>query len=118
MPFTTAQLAQRIATPSLDQWAASTPQNQDPFLPDFTAYFTGLQDWITQNGGANPFGWRDITGLTHTNGTQVVLPGPAQRAPFNDAFDDVRAHLDGPGFRLYQGAEALRRLVGVLNMLR
>lgn len=115
MPFTTAQLAAQMNDPNLPQWAASTPQNQGPFLTPFTNYFNGVQAWITAHGGANPFGWSNVTGLTHLNGTQVVLQGPAQRAPFDDAFDQVRAHLNSQNFRLFQAAEAAQRLIKVLT---
>ena len=65
MPFTTVQLATQMDDPRLAQWADSNPQNQGPFLIPFTTYFAGIQAWITANGGANPFGWNDVAGLTH-----------------------------------------------------
>ncbi|MHC8371713.1 hypothetical protein ACYZT2_13095 [Pseudomonas sp. MDT1-85] len=119
MAFTTVQLAAQInnSRNDLQVWADSTLQNQGPMVPAFTAYFNNLQDWITQNGGANPFGWNDVTGLTYANGIQVVLQGPAQTAPFNDAFNDVRAHLGNPDFRLFQAAGASLRLINVLGQL-
>lgn len=115
MPFTAAALATQMGNPNLATWAASTPQNQAAYLAAYTAYFNGIQQWITANGGANPFGWNNVTGLTKNNGTQVVLQGPAQTAPFNDAFNDVRAHIGQAGFRLFQAAEADQRLIRVLN---
>jgi hypothetical protein len=115
MPFTTLQLAQQMNNPNLAQWANSNPQNQAPHLVNFTNYFNNLQTWITNNGGANPFGWNDVTGLTLINGTPVVLQGPAQTAPFNDAFNDVRTHLNNPDFRLFQAAGAIQRLINVLQ---
>lgn len=117
MPFTTQELAERMNDPALATWATSNPQNQGPLLPDYTAYFHGVEQWIEERGGANPFGWRDVGGLTHANGEQVVLRGPAERAPFNDAFDDVRAYLGQPGFRVFQAAEAAGRLIGVLRRM-
>ena len=118
MPFTAAQLATQMNNAQLAAWAGTTPQTQTPVdVANFTAYFNGVQTWITNNGGANPFGWNNVTGLTRNNGVQVVLAGPADRAPFNDAFDDVRTHLATPGFRLFQGAEAAQRLIGVLNRM-
>jgi len=117
MPFTAQQLATQMDDPNLGAWAASTPQTQAPLLPAFTAYFTGVQTWITNNGGANPFGWNNVAGLTNQNGQQVVLQGPAQNAPFNDAFNDVRAYLHSPTFRLFQAAEASQRLINVLRRL-
>ncbi|MHC8327306.1 hypothetical protein [Pseudomonas sp. LB1P83] len=119
MAFTTAQLAARInsSRTDLELWAASTPQNQGPMVPAFTTYFNNLQTWITQNGGANPFGWNNVTGLTYANGTQVVLQGPAQTAPFNDAFNDVRAHLNNADFRLFQAAQASLTLINVLGQM-
>jgi len=117
MAFTTVQLTQQVTDPRLDQWAASDPGNQGPSVPLFTTYFHGIQTWITAHGGANPFGWRNVTGLTRVNGAQVVLHGPAQTAPFNDAFDDTRAHLGTQGFRLFQAAEAMKRLIKVLGLL-
>lgn len=119
MAFTTTQLAAQITNSrnDLQLWANSTPQNQGPMVPAFTLYFNNLQTWITQNGGATPFGWDDVTGLTYPNGIQVVLQGPAQRAPFNDAFNEVRAHLGNPDFRLYQAAEASLRLINVLAQM-
>lgn len=117
MPFTGQQLATQMDDPNLGAWATSTLANQGPLLPAFTAYFTGVQAWITNNGGANPFGWNNIAGLTLQNGQQVVLQGPAQNAPFNDAFNDVRAHLPSPDFRLFQAGEAIQRLINVLRRL-
>jgi hypothetical protein len=117
MPFTTLQLARQMNNQNLAVWAASTPQNQGQFLADFRAYFDGLQKWIKANGGANPFGWNNVAGLTLPNGNPVVLQGPAQRAPFNDAFDDVRQHLNTPGFRLFQAAQAAQRLIIALNRM-
>ncbi|MFJ7792867.1 hypothetical protein [Pseudomonas sp. NPDC096950] len=117
MAFTTAQLATQLNVRALSTWAASTPENQEPLLQGFTEYFTAVQTWITGNNGATPFGWNNLHGLTTRNGTQVVLQGPAQRAPFNDAFDDVRTHLMTPGFRLYQAGQAIVRLIGVLGRL-
>jgi hypothetical protein len=114
MPFTTAQLAVQMNDPNLILWAGSNLGDQGPMVPLYTAYFDNLQLWITNNGGANPFGWQNVAGLTHVNGNQVALQGPAQRAPFNDAFDDVRANLNNPGFRLFQAAEAAQRLINVL----
>jgi hypothetical protein len=103
--------------PQLPTWAQSTLQNQGPLVPAYTQYFTGLQGWITANGGANPFGWDDVSGLTYTNGQPVVLRGPADNAPFNDAFNDVRKHLNQPDFRLFQAAEAGERLIKVLDRM-
>ncbi len=117
MPFTTAQLADRMNHDQLVEWSNSAPHNQQEFLNGFTVYFNELQAWITQHGGANPFGWNAIAGLTHNNGVQVVLQGPQQRAPFNDAFNDVRMHLGNPDFRLFQAAEAIRRLIRFLGVL-
>ncbi|WP_028888890.1 hypothetical protein [Tenacibaculum ovolyticum] len=117
MPFTTVKLANQMINPNLQMWANSTPANQEQYLNAYLTYFNGLQTWITANGGGNPFGWNNVTGLTLPNGTQVVLQGPAQKAPFNDAFNDVRQHLNTPGFRLFQAAEADLRLIGVLNRM-
>ena len=117
MPFTTVQLANRMNDPNLAEWAASTLQNQAQFLTAYGNYFNGIQAWINTNGGANPFGWQNLGGLTLPNGTPVVLQGPAQRAPFNDAFDDVRTHIASPTFRLFQAAEADLRLIAVLNRM-
>ncbi len=119
MAFTTVQLAAQInnSRTDLQLWANSTLQNQGPMVPAFTTYFNNLQTWITQNGGANPFGWDNVTGLTYPNGIQVVLQGPAQKAPFNDAFNDVRAHLDKPDFRLFQAAQASLTLINVLAQM-
>ena len=117
MPFTTAQLAAQVNNPQLSLWAGTNPGNQAPFLTAYTNYFNGLQNWITANGGANPFGWNNVAGLTRLNGVQVVLLGPAQRAPLNDAFEDVRAHLETPNFRLFQAAQADQRLIGALGHL-
>jgi hypothetical protein len=115
--FTTIQLAQVMNDPNLVTWAATNPQNQGPFVPAFTNYFNGVQAWINANGGHGLFGWDNVIGLTYLNGQQVVLQGPQQRAPFNDAFNDVRAHLNTPGFRLYQAAEAQLRLINYLPRL-
>lgn len=117
MAFTTLQLAATMNDPNLATWANSTLQNQAQYLAAFTQYFNGVQTWITNNGGANPFGWDNVAGLTRPNGVQVVLNGPQQRAPFNDAFNDTRAHLGTPGFRLYQAAEACQRLINLLPTL-
>ena len=117
MPFTAVQLATQMNDPQLGQWADSDLQNQVPFLIPFTTYFAGVQAWITANGGANPFGWNDVRGLTDRNGAQVVLQGPQQRAPFNDAFEDVRTHLGTPNFRLFQAAQAIQRLIRVLGQM-
>jgi len=117
MPFTTNQLAAQMNHPNLATWAASTPTNQGPHLAAFTAYFNGLQTWITNNGGANPFGWDNVTGLTRANGQQVVLQGQGQTAPFNDAFNDTRTHLGTPGFRLFQAATACQHVLTVLPTL-
>ena len=117
MPFTTVALANQMNDPDLAAWAASTPANQGPDLPNFTAYFNNVQAWITNNGGANPFGWNNLGGLTHVNGNPVALPGPADRAPFNDAFNDTQAHIGTPGFHLFQAATAAQRLIRVLIRL-
>jgi hypothetical protein len=115
MTFTTVELANRMGNEQLTTWADSTLQNQAQFLHNFQNYFAGLQEWITSNGGANPFGWQHITGLVYPNSqTQVVLTTPVQIAIFNDAFDDVRTHLNTPGFRLFQAAQNIQRLIGVL----
>jgi hypothetical protein len=113
MAFTTAQLAAQMDDPNLATWAASTPATQAAFVAPFTVYFTGVQTWITANGGGNPFGWDDVSGMTR-NGLQVVLNGPQQRAPFNDAFNDVRQYLGNPGFWLFKAAENIQRLIRVL----
>ncbi|WP_255989917.1 hypothetical protein [Chitinolyticbacter albus] len=117
MAFTTQELAQQMNHPNLANWANSSPRYQQPYLAGFAMYFSNLQDWITQHGGANPFGWEDVSGLTTPSGVAVVLHGPAQRAPFNAAFDDVRAYQNTPGFRLFQAAEAIQRLIRVLHLL-
>jgi hypothetical protein len=118
MAFTDAALAAQLGNQNLATWAGSTPQNQEQYLAAFTTYFAGIQTWIDgQGGNGHPFGWDNVIGLTLLNGTQVVLQGPSQRAPFNDAFNDVRAHMGQPDFRLYQAAEALQRLIGVLNRM-
>lgn len=118
MPFTTAQLAQQMNNPNLGTWAGSNPQNQAQYMAAYTNYFNGIQQWIDNNGGnGNPFGWDNVVGLTHQNNVQVVLQGPAQRAPFNDAFNDVRAYINNPNFRLFQAAQADQRLIGVLNRM-
>lgn len=117
MPFTPAQLATQMNNPGLAVWSASTLQNQAPLIAAYTAYFNGVQTWIDLNGGnGQPFGWNNVAGL-QVNGVQVVLQGPAQTAPFNDAFNDVRAHLGQPGFRLFQAAEAAQRLINVLGLM-
>lgn len=117
MAFTPAQLAAQMANPNLATWASSTPANQAEFIPAYMAYFNGIQTWIDQNGGnGHLFGWDNVNGL-EVNGIQVGLQGPAQKAPFNDAFNDVRAHLGTPGFRLYQADEANQRLINVLNRM-
>ncbi len=117
MPFTPAQLAAQMNNVNLAQWADSNPGNQAAFMPAYTAYFAGVQAWIDAHGGNQlPFGWDNVMGL-QAHGVQVVLLGPAQRAPFNDAFNDVRAHLGTPNFRLYQAAQAGQRLIGVLNRM-
>jgi hypothetical protein len=115
MVFTTVQLANQMNVQNLMDWADSHPATQQPFLAGFTNYFNDLQTWITNNGGANPFSCTNIQGLTRVNGIQVVLPGPADRAPFNDAFDDVRTHLNTQEFRLFQAAQAIQRLIAVLH---
>lgn len=121
MPFTTAQLATQINNnnANLQAWAATTWANQTGAqVLAFTTYFNNLQVWIANNGGANPFGYGNVAGLRRVaNGAQVMLQGPQQRAPFNDAFDDVRAHLGAPGFRLFQAAQAHQRLVTFLGIL-
>jgi hypothetical protein len=117
MAFTAQELATQMGNPNLATWADSNLQTQGAMLADYTAYFHGVEQWIQANGGANPFGWNDVTGLTQSTGVQVVLSGPAQRAPFNDAFDDVRTYLNQPGFRLYQAAGAAQRLVNVLSRM-
>lgn len=103
MSFTTTQLAAQMNDPNLAAWAASNPQNQGPMLAAYTAYFNGIQWWIAENNGANPFGWDNVTGLTRPGGAQVVLVGPAQTAPFNDAFNDVRTHLKYARFSAIPG---------------
>jgi len=115
MAFTTLQLAATMNNPALQTWANSNLGNQAQYLAAFTAYFNGVQTWITNHGGANPFGWNNVNGLTTPNGQQVVLHGPQQTAPFNDAFNDVRAHLGTPGFRLFQAGAASINLIGVLQ---
>ena len=117
MAFTTLQLADQMDDPALPTWAASDLNNQAQYIPAFTQYFNAVQTWITNNGGANPFGWNNVAGLTRPNGQQVVLQGPQQRAPFNDAFNDVRAYLMTPGFRLFQAAQAIQRLIRLLRTL-
>lgn len=117
MAFTTAQLAAQLAHPNLATWAASTLANQGPLLAAFDAHFAAVQTWITANGGSDPFGWDDVQGLTHVSGAPVVLSGPQQTAPFNDAFNDVRTFRPTPGFRLFQAAEAMQRLIRVLGIL-
>lgn len=102
---------------NLATWAGCKIPDQDQYLAAFTAHFAAVQAWITANGGADPFGWNNVAGLQLTNGQQVTLVGPPQTAPFNDAFNDVRTHLDTPGFRLFQAAEAFQRLIRVLNLL-
>lgn len=115
MPFTPAQLSNQMNNPNLQTWANSTLQNQAQYIAAYTTYFNGIQTWIDANGGnGNPFGWDNVIGL-EVNGVQVVLQGPAQRAPFNDAFNDVRAHIGAQGFRLFQAAGADQRLINVLN---
>ncbi|OQS30831.1 hypothetical protein B0T40_24600 [Chromobacterium haemolyticum] len=115
MPFTTAQLAAQLDAPALQTWADSTPANQGPLLPAYTAYFAGIQAWINQNGGNGlPFGWNNVFGLIHQNENPVVLAGPVQRSLFNDAFNDVQTRIGQPGFRLFQAAEADRRLISWL----
>ncbi|MDC7807111.1 hypothetical protein PQS31_09790 [Luteimonas sp BLCC-B24] len=117
MPFTPAQLATQMAHPQLATWASSSPQNQGPYLQPYIAYFNGIQAWIDVHGGNGaPFGYDNVAGM-EVNGVQVQLLGPQQKAPFNDAFNDVRAHLGQQGFRLFQAAEASQRLIGVLNRM-
>lgn len=117
MPFSTHQLANQLNDPNLPAWAGSTLANQAPMIAPFTAYFNAVQNWITMNGGNGPaFGWNDVNGL-QSGGVQVVLQGPQQRAPFNDAFDDTRAHLGQPTFRLFQSASAFQRLMALLPHL-
>ncbi|WP_157651885.1 hypothetical protein, partial [Burkholderia ubonensis] len=76
MPFTTTQLAQAMHHNNLQTWADSDLENQAQYLANFQTHFNNVQNWITQNGGPNPFGWDDVTGLHHNNGNQVVLVGP------------------------------------------
>ncbi|CAB3778171.1 hypothetical protein LMG28614_00558 [Paraburkholderia ultramafica] len=117
MPFDPAQLAAQMQNPNLATWANCDLNNQAQYIAAYTVYFNGIQTWIDQNGGdGNPFGWDNVNGL-EVNGLQVVLQGPAQKAPFNDAFNDVRAHLGQPGFRLFQAAEANQRLITVLSRM-
>ncbi|TDN58903.1 hypothetical protein [Paraburkholderia sp. BL10I2N1] len=117
MPFDPAQLAAQMQDPNVATWAGCNLQNQAQYIAAYTAYFNGIQTWINQNGGdGNPFGWDNVNGL-EVNQVQVVLQGPAQRAPFNDAFNDVRAHLGQPEFRLFQAAEANQRLITVLSRM-
>lgn len=117
MSFTTLQLAAQMNNPALPVWAASNLNNQAQYMPAFIQYFNGVQTWITNNGGADPFGWDNVTGLTRPNGQQVVLLGPQQKAPFNDAFNDVRTHLTAGDLRLFQAAEAIQRLIRFLPTL-
>lgn len=117
MPFTPAQLSAQMTNPNLQAWADSNPANQAGYIAAYTAYFNGIQTWIDNNGGdGNPFGWDNVNGL-EVGGVQVVLQGPQQRAPFNDAFNDVRTHLNTAGFRLFQAAEANQRLINFLNLM-
>ncbi len=117
MAFTTTQLATAMNEPNLVIWAASNPQNQQQYLQAFTTYFNNVQTWINANGGVGLFGFDNVVGLTYLNGNQVVLQGPQQRAPFNDAFNDVRTHLGNPNFRLFQAAQAQINLIGFLPHL-
>ncbi|SHI79063.1 hypothetical protein SAMN02745244_01061 [Tessaracoccus bendigoensis DSM 12906] len=123
MPFTPAQLAAQMQNPhpfpppNLATWSASTLANQAPMLAAYFAYWDGVQNWITLNGGNGaPFGWDNLIGL-EKNGQQVVLLGPQQTAPFNDAFNDVRTHRGSPGFRLFQASQAAERLIRFLPNL-
>lgn len=119
MSFTTAQLANQIYQPSLDEWADTNLITQAPFLNAYIEHFNNLQAWINDCGGnGQPFGFNNVIGLMYvSNRQQVVLQGPQQRAPFNDAFDDVRAHLGTQGFRLFQAAQAAQRLIRFLAIL-
>lgn len=117
MPFTALELAATMSNPNLEAWADSTPQNQGQYLAAFTQYFNDVQTWIRNNNGADPFGWNNVAGLTNRHGVQVVLNGPQEHAPFNDAFNDTRAHLGTPGFRLFQAAKACQLLINVLTTL-
>ena len=118
MPFTTAQLATQLNNPGLGVWAATTPATQGPAVAAFTLFFNNVQAWITANGGANPFGWNNVIGLTHVNGNQVVLVGPQGRAPFNDAFDDVRRFLaNAAAFHLFKAAQNIQFLIRYLGRL-
>ncbi|KUZ70337.1 hypothetical protein [Burkholderia ubonensis] len=117
MPFTTTQLAQAMHHNNLQTWADSAPENQAQYLANFQTHFNNVQNWIAQNGGPNPFGWDDVTGLHHNNGNQVVLVGPAQTAPFDDAFNQTRQYLGTQNFRLFQSAKAFQRLITVLIRL-
>lgn len=117
MPFTPAQLAAQMANPNLTTWADSTLQNQAQYEAAYVAYFDSIQNWIDLNGGnGNPFGWDNVIGL-EVKGSQVVLQGPQQKAPFNDSFNDVRKYMGQPTFRLYQAAQANQRLIKVLNTM-
>lgn len=115
MSFTPAQLAAQLSNPDLQKWASSTLSSQTDLIPAFISYYNNIQPWINSNGGnGSPFGWDNLAGL-ESNGQQVSLNGPAQRAPFNDAFNDIRAHMGTPGFRLFQAATAIQRLIQVLQ---
>lgn len=115
MPFTPAELSNQMENPNLGAWAASRLENQEDFIDAYTAYFNGIQAWIDANGGNNlPFGWDNVIGL-EINQVQVALLGPQQKAPFNDAFNDVRKFLGTQKFRLFQAAHANQLLIRVLN---
>jgi hypothetical protein len=117
MPFTDAQLATQMNVPDLDTWAATNQANQAQYMAAFIAYFDGIQTWIHANGGIDLFGWNNVIGLTYLNGTPVPSPvvNLGQRAAFDDAFNQVRAFINSPNFRLWQAAEAEKRLINVLN---
>jgi hypothetical protein len=117
MAFTTKALAEEINKMNIDTWISSTPVDQNKFIPAFRLAFATLQAWIIENGGEDNFGWDHVLGLTYENGKQVELKGPQGKAPFNDAFNDVRAFLDSPKFSLSQAASGFKRLVSVLNKM-
>jgi hypothetical protein len=118
MPFTTGQLAERMNHPQLDDWAGSSRESQRGFVIQFRNYFDGVQEWITDHGGANPFGEQNnVAGLIDVGGGAFVLQNLGLISAFNDAFHDVRTNLGRPTFILSHAARSIQRLIGVLAQM-
>lgn len=110
MSFTKAQLATQIHShqSDLQNWCNTNQLTQGPHLVHFIGFFNGLQTWITQQGGANPFGWDNAAGLTENNGIATDLSAPHNlglKVVINDAFNDTRKFLNTPNFLLFKSAE-------------